>query len=278
MTLLQAIILGIIQGLTEFLPISSSGHLILGQSILGINDMVAMKGFDIAVHFGTLLAIFLYFRKDFAELIVSGWRGTACLLRREAVSEVDKKAFTMIQILLVGTIPAVAVGLIFGDIIDQYLLNPLNVTMMLAIVAVVFLMAESYYKKYKNYQEIGWKEGMLIGVAQALALIPGVSRSGATITSGLFLGVERSKAARFSFILGSVAMVAATAYALFKVAKGEYSLPAMDILITGIVSSFISGWLAISFLLNYLKKHTLAVFAWYRLALVAVFWAGWLWF
>lgn len=277
MNILQAIILGLIQGLTEFLPISSSGHLILGQAVLGIKDMVAMKGFDIAVHFGTLLAIFVYFRKDFAELIIAAGKGAAAIVHRKKLPESEQAHFLMIKILIVGTIPAVVVGLIFGDMIDEHLLNPWSVTVMLAAVAVVFLIAERYYKKHQIHKEIGWKEGIGIGLAQALALIPGVSRSGATITTGLFLGVERSKAARFSFILGSVAMVAATAYALVKVAKGEYSLPAIDILIAGIATSFASGWLAISFLINYLKKHTLALFAWYRLALVAVFWVWWFW-
>lgn len=277
MTIVQAIILGLIQGLTEFLPISSSGHLILGKAVLGINDMVAMKGFDIAVHFGTLLAIFVYFRKDFAELIVAAWSGAMAFVRGKKAPEKEAAHFLMIKILIFGTIPAIAVGLIFGDIIDYYLLNPFSVTVMLAVVAVIFLIAERFYKTHKIHKEVGWKEGIMIGMAQALALVPGVSRSGATITTGLFLGVERSKAARFSFILGSVAMVAATAYALMKVAKGEYSLPSADILIAGIATSFLSGWLAISFLINYLKKHTLAIFAWYRLALVAAFWLWWFW-
>ena len=115
---------------------------------------------------------------------------------------------------------------------------------------------------------------MLIGIGQCLALIPGVSRSGSTITTGLILGIERDKAARFSFLLGSVAMVAAAVYALYEVARGKYPLPPMEILLAGIGTSFVTGWLAISFLISYLKKHTLAVFAWYRLGLVAAFW-GW---
>ncbi|MCC6643763.1 undecaprenyl-diphosphate phosphatase, partial [Candidatus Peregrinibacteria bacterium] len=109
-------------------------------------------------------------------------------------------------------------------------------------------------------------EGLGIGLAQTLALVPGVSRSGSTITAGLLMGIDRAKAARFSFLLGSIAMVAATAYAVLKVIKGDYSMPPVDILVVGIGTSFIAGWAAISFLMNYLRKHTLAIFAYYRIA------------
>lgn len=270
MTFLQAAILGILQGITEFLPISSSGHLVLFQDLLGLNDAVALKGFDIAVHFGTLLAIFIYFRKDFRELI----RAFYLTLTRHKPVTVEaatwlKTQQKMLIILVIGTIPAILVGLLLGDIIDEHLLTPYSVAIMLALVAVFFLVAERIYKKLKHKTSFSIKEGLLIGVAQSLALIPGVSRSGATITTGLLLGVERDQAARFSFLLGSVAMVAATAYALFKVAKGDYSLPPLDILLTGIFSSFVAGWLAVRFLMGYLKKHTLAAFAYYRFLLVA---------
>ncbi len=281
MNIWQAIILGIIQGLTEFLPISSSGHLILGQSWLGIDDMLAMKSFDIAVHAGTLLAIFVYFRADFIALLrVTGRFAKLQLakIRRRKYhpfTPAEAELWRFIGILIIGTIPAVLLGLLGGDMIDQLLLNPMSVTVMLAVGALVFLLAEYVHKHYHGTKEIGWREGIVIGLAQAVALVPGVSRSGATISAGLFLGVDRARAARFSFILGSVAMMAATAYATIKVGTGAYTLPPMDIMLIGIISSFLSGWLAISFLINFLKKHTLAVFAWYRLLLVAMVWGFW---
>ncbi|MCC7432092.1 undecaprenyl-diphosphate phosphatase [Candidatus Peregrinibacteria bacterium] len=272
MTILQAIILGLVQGLTEFLPVSSSGHLVLAQAILGLDDLIALKGFDIAVHFGTLMAIFIYFRKDYWELILALWQSFYGKIKGQQADGKLQDKQRMIGILVVGTIPAVIVGALLGDFFDEKFLNPFAVSVMMVIFALVFLVAEKYYMHFRQHQEIGWKEGILIGCGQALALIPGVSRSGATISTGLILGVERAKAARFSFLLGSVAMVAATVLAIYKVYKGEYAIPATDLLVTGIVTSFASGWLAISFLMNYLKKHSLAVFAWYRMAIVVVFW------
>jgi len=270
MTLLQALMLGILQGITEFLPISSSGHLVLFQDLLGLKDAVAMKAFDIAVHFGTLLAILIYFRQDFWELIRAFYLSVSRY--SPTTTEAAKWLKTqqkMLTILVIGTIPAVLVGFFLGDLIDEHLLNPLSVAVMLAVVALFFLLAEAVYARRKAHSELKLWEGLLIGLAQSLALIPGVSRSGATITTGLFLGLEREKAARFSFLLGSVAMVAATAYALLKIAKGDYTLPPPEILLTGITSSFAAGWLAVTFLMHFLKKHTLAVFAVYRLLLVA---------
>jgi undecaprenyl-diphosphatase len=276
MSFWQAVSLGILQGITEFLPISSSGHLLLLQDIFNLTDGVALKAFDISVHFGTLLVIFIYFRKDFLDLIKAAWM----LVTRKKTEGAEQIKWLQTQkkliiILILGTIPAVLVGLFLGDTIDQYLLNPVSVSVMLIIVALFFLLAERVYKGLEHTKNISMRNGLLIGAAQALALIPGVSRSGSTITTGLFLGINREKAARFSFILGSVAMFAAFAYALMKVGKGEYSLPPIDMLITGIVSSFISGWFAVKFLLNYLKKSTLAVFAYYRIALALVF-LGWI--
>lgn len=276
MSFWQAVSLGILQGITEFLPISSSGHLLLFQELLNLTDAVALKAFDIAVHFGTLMAILLYFRKDFADLIKAAWFWVSGK-KMQTTEQADWLAIQkrLILILILGTLPAIFVGLFLGDIIDEYLLNPVSVSIMLIVVALFFLIAERFYKGLEHKNEISLKNGILIGIAQALALVPGVSRSGSTITTGLFLGINREKAARFSFILGSVAMFAAFAYALFKVGKGEYSLPPMDILFTGIITSFISGWFAVKFLLNYLKRRTLAVFAYYRILLAIVF-LGWI--
>jgi undecaprenyl-diphosphatase len=278
MSFIQAVLLGIMQGITEFLPISSSGHLVLLQGLLGLNDAVALKSFDIAVHFGTLLAILIYFRRDFLELLKALliWVKARFSRVQKKEDEAQNTRINLIRILVIGTIPALIVGFLWGDWLDEKFLNPLSVCIMLALFALVFLLAEWIYTKYPHKKEVkSWKQGVIIGLAQAVALIPGVSRSGATISTGLLMGIDREKAARFSFLLGSVAMLAATALAVLKVAKNEYSLPQTDILIAGIVSSFGAGWLAISFLMNYLKKHTLAVFAWYRLVpatVLAILW------
>jgi undecaprenyl-diphosphatase len=280
MSFLQALILGVLQGITEFLPISSSGHLVLLQDLLGLTDPIALKAFDIAVHFGTLLAILIYFRRDFWELIKAFllWIGPK-KFRRDIDSGWFSGQKRLLTVLLTGTVPALIIGFFWGDLLDEYFLAPLPVCVMLFGVSFLFLLAEYVYKKSAQRRTtVSMRDGIIIGLAQAAALIPGVSRSGATISGGLFLGIERSRAARFSFLLGSIAMLAATALAVLKVVKHEYSLPAADILVTGIVSSFAAGWLAISFLMNYLKKHTLAVFAWYRMVAVLAFslWFFWI--
>ncbi len=268
MSIIQALILGLLQGLTEFLPVSSSGHLILAQSIFGL-DQVALKGFDIAINAGTLLAVFIYFRKDFGELILAALQtiGIGTAVKADEL----KTRQRLILMLLLGTIPAVLVGLLLGDWLDAHFLNAVTVPVLLILVAFIFLIAERIYEKSQRRKEVNMKSGLIIGCAQALALMPGVSRSGATITAGLLLGVEREKAARYSFLLGSVAITAATVFAFYKGIKGEYSFPAPDVLIAGILSSFVAGMAAISFLLNYLKKHSLAVFAYYRIFIAVAF-------
>lgn len=263
MTLLQAALMGILQGLTEFLPVSSSGHLLMAQSLFGLKDLVALKSFDIAVHFGTLMAIFIYFAKDFWTLIKGFFRG---------VMGHKNEDFDMAVTLILATIPAILVGLLLGDWLDKIFYNAIAVPVMLILVGIVFLVAEKIHtKRGENREKITRKEGLMIGLAQTLALIPGVSRSGATISAGLMMGIERAKAARFSFLLGSIAMVAATAYAVLKVIKGDFLMPPTDILVVGIATSFLAGMAAIGFLMNYLRKHTLAVFAYYRLAAAVAF-------
>lgn len=269
MSLFQAAILGILQGLTEFLPVSSSGHLIMLQTLMGLHDHVALKGFDIAINVGTLLAVYIYFRKDFAGLIMAALNTVGIGKAKDAADLKEKQR--MIAVLIIGTIPAALVGVLLGDWLDEKFLNPVSVPVMLIVVALIFLLAESYYKTLKNKHDVGFKNGLIIGCIQALALIPGVSRSGSTITAGLFLGVEREKAARFSFLLGSVATTAAVVYSFYKGYKGDYLFPSADILVVGIVSSFVAGMAAISFLMNYLRKHSLALFAYYRIAIAIAF-------
>jgi undecaprenyl-diphosphatase len=270
MSFLEAIILGVVQGITEFLPISSSGHLILGQSLFHLNSE-SLKSFDIAVHFGTLLAIFYYFRKDYLALIKAkiAWIKGKLGQKVEITPEI-KENQKLLLMLILGTIPAILVGLTLEEIIDAQFRNPSSVAIMLIIVGVIFIVAEIIHQKIPK-KELTFKKGLLIGVIQSLALVPGVSRSGSTITAGLLMGIEREKAARYSFLLGSVAMVAATAYACLKVIKGDYLLPETGVLLVGVVASMISGYLAINFLMKFLKNHTLISFGIYRILIGLVF-------
>lgn len=258
MNILDAVILGILQGITEFLPISSSGHLIIAEQWLGL-PVEHLEGFDVAVHFGTLLAIIIYFRKDWLELAQSFF---TYIFR----SKNYKKGELHPLYFIVGTIPAIIVGLLFSDLIQGNLRSGNAVAIGLIVVALYFVFAE-YVKKHRPEKEIGLKEAIIIGIAQAFALIPGVSRSGATISTGLVLGIPREKAARFSFLLGGIAILAGTTLSIIKVTKGDFSLPASDILIIGILTSFVAGVASITFLMKFLKHHTLIGFAVYRILL-----------
>lgn len=268
MSILEALVLGILQGITEFLPISSSGHLVVAESLMKL-PVESLKSFDIAIHFGTLLAILIYFYKDFLAILAGDIQFeniTAKTADGDAQTSLIKRKRPMLGYLIIGTVPAVIVGLFLGDWLDEFFRNKTSVAITLMLVGLLFFVAEWINKKVPA-TKINLKNTVLIGIAQSIALIPGVSRSGSTISAGLSLGLKREESARFSFLLGGVAIAAATAFSCYKIFKGEFTLPQWDILITGVLSSFAVGLLAISFLMRYLKKHTLNIFAFYRIIL-----------
>lgn len=254
MSIIQAIILGIVQGLTEFIPVSSSGHLVLMHSWLGLTE--SGLAFDVALHFGTLLALLLFFRRDIIKLCVGIFKGG--VERRLAI------------ILAVATIPAVIAGFILNDLAESTFRSSRLVAINLLLVGLLMMAAERYYRRHQHktqLEAVDMKQGLAIGVAQAVALVPGTSRSGITITTGLFAGLDRVAATRFSFLLG----IPATAGAILKifVFDGGFSdVSAQPMLFTvGIVTAFASGLFAIAFMLRYLSKHTLDVFAYYRIGM-----------
>jgi len=270
MNILDALILGILQGITEFLPISSSGHLVLAEGFMNlpVEDLLA---FDVAVHFGTLLSIFIFFRKDFYNLIVSFFRIIKTYFlqiknrkKLQTIKHDEKTAKdgTLILGLIIATIPAVIAGLLFADFLEESLRSHTAVASMMILTAIYFLIAEKIGSKRK-LKTFGLKAMMIIGTAQAFALAPGISRSGTTIATGISLGMDRTEAARFSFLLGSIAISAATLLSLYKVTKGDFLLPSADILAIGIGSSFISGLAAITILMRFLKRHSLSWFSAY---------------
>lgn len=266
MTLSDALILGVIQGITEFLPISSQGHLILTETFLKL-DVESLKSFDVAIHFGTLLAIFVYFWQDVLQLIRAFFLCVFHIVTRssyKAISDNQKLSEQYIWYLLIATCPTLLIGFLFNDWIDNNFRKSFFVAIMLIIVSIFFFFAEYMYKKSKAARLTPFK-AFMIGIAQTFALIPGVSRSGATIATSITQGIRRDEAARFSFLLGSIAISAATVLSIYKIAKGEFVLPAADILLIGILSAFLSGLLSISFLMKFLKKHTLYSFAIYRI-------------
>ncbi|MBU1018735.1 MAG: undecaprenyl-diphosphate phosphatase [Patescibacteria group bacterium] len=242
MSIFHSLILGLLQGITEFLPISSSGHLVLFETILKL-EVETLKGFDVALHVASLLAILFYFRKKIIQIILK-----------------DQK---YILWLIVGTIPAVAIGLTLEDKIDAIFRGTLAVGIVMAVTATFFLIAEKFKPQKSNLTA---KKSFIIGLAQALALIPGVSRSGSTIAAGLLTGAERVKAAEFSFLLGSVAITGAG----LLTALDDPQLPATQPLIAGFLASLIASYFAIKFLMYFFKKNTLKPFAYYLFAVSAL--------
>ncbi|MBL4695081.1 undecaprenyl-diphosphatase UppP [Candidatus Gracilibacteria bacterium] len=255
MTLLEALILGIIQGISEFLPISSSGHLVLGEYFLGL-DVSELKSFDVVVHVGTLLAILVYFWKDIWGLI-------------RAVFVKDEKYRPLLGWIIVGTIPAVFVGLYGEEFIDSIFRDVYMVALAMTVMAVVFLIGEWVHRK-RGPSKMNWWKALLIGVAQAVAIIPGVSRSGSTIVVGLFAGIKREEAARFSFLLGAPAIFGAGLLTSLKTG-GELGV-SIGPLVVGFLSAFIFGLFAVWGLMKFLKKHSLVVFAVYLLIVAALVW------
>lgn len=257
MNFLDALILGVLQGITEFLPISSSGHLILGENLLDL-EVASLKVFDVVVHLGSLLAILIYFWRDIWMMIKS--------LGKFLTGKWSDPYARLIGFILIGTVPAVIVGFTLEDAIDGMFRNILAVAIWMIIVGVVFLIGEWFHKRGKT-GEMKWWKALIIGCVQALALIPGVSRSGSTIVAGLFQGINRVEAARFSFLLGTPAIAGAGLLTAIKIpANGGINIDLLP-LVVGFFSSFLFGLLSVHFLMKFLKKHSLKVFAVYLILL-----------
>ncbi len=257
MTLLNAIILGILQGITEFLPISSSGHLVLGEELLGMN-VEALKVFDVVVHMGSLLAILIYFRSDIWMMIQS--------LGKFLTGKWKDPYVKLIAFILIGTIPAVIVGFTLEDIIDGAFRNVNAVAIWMMVIGLLFFIGEWKHDKEKISEITLWKS-LFIGCAQAMALIPGISRSGSTIVAGLFQGINRVDAARFSFLLGIPAIAGAGLLTALKIPENGGLHMEILPLVCGFISSFIFGLLSVHFLMKFLKKHSLRIFALYLILL-----------
>ncbi len=263
----QAVVLGAVQGLTEFLPVSSSAHLILARVLLGWDAERLGLAFDVACHAGTLLAVLAYFRRDLWAMALA----FPDILRRGATGPAR-----MARLIVVGTLPVIVVGLLWADRIEAGLRTPAVTVVTLTLGAFGFVLAERFGSRARSEDGLRAGDALAMGCAQALALIPGVSRSGATITVAMLTGLGREAAARFSFLLGVPAILAAAGHAALQVADRGLSRHEAGVFATGLVVSAVVGYWAIHFLLRYLARHSLAVFAWYRLAAAAIV-AAWLW-
>lgn len=250
--MIEAIILGIVQGITEFLPVSSTAHLILFPWFFNWGGSVDTLTFDVALHAGTLCALLLVFWKDWIDLF----------LRKQK----------LLGLIILATIPGGVAGYFLNDIVENSLRNPLLISLMLIAVGIVMLVAEKTLQK-KGMEMIGFRDALLIGIAQALAIVPGVSRSGITISAGLFMGLKREEAARFSFLLSTPLIAGAT---LLHSGKAFFGQADHDLMLfaAGLAASFITGFFVIKFLLGFLKRYPMNIFVYYRFVLSVVIIAG----
>lgn len=254
----QAALLGVVQGLTEFLPVSSSAHLILARAFFGFDGDKFGLAFDVACHVGTLIAVVVYFRHELGRMVVA--------LPRLFEPARDENA-RLIWLLVIGTVPAVVVGLLFNNTIEERLRTPAVSALALGLGAVGLFVADRIGDKRRDDATLTGMEAFWIGCAQAVALIPGVSRSGATIILALLFGLRRADAARFIFLLAIPAILAAAAHEAPKVVRAGLGGQTGALFLIGVVTSAIVGYLAVKFFIRYLGRHSLDAFAWYRLAL-----------
>ncbi len=246
MSILQAIVLGIVQGLTELLPISSSAHLYIIPWILNWD---IPEAFDVALHFGTLLAIGIFFFKDWIKLIKGGYE--------KVVKKKDSTDGRMFWYIVLATIPGGIIGFILDKFASDILTQPVIIAIALIVMGIILYLVDKNAKSNVKYENMTLKQTFLIGLSQALAFIPGVSRSGVTMTTGRLLGVSREATAKYSFMLSAPIVLAAT---VFKLKDFVFTLP----FFIGVFVSFIVGLFVIKFLLNYLKKGSFKIFAIYR--------------
>lgn len=246
MTLTEALVLGIIQGLGEFLPISSSAHLVLVPWALGWQ--YAGLTFDVALHIGTLISVIAFFWKDWLTLLSS------------AVARKGSKEAALFWYLVLGTIPGGAIGYLFEEQAETVLRTPLLIGVMLIVMGIILYWVDRRAASVKSIDSVSLLDSLLIGLSQALAIIPGVSRSGITMTAGRALGFTRASAARFSFLLSTPIVVGAGLYKMKDLSPGDLNAA----FLTGVVSSAVVGFIAIGFLIRYLSQRSFAVFAWYR--------------
>jgi undecaprenyl-diphosphatase len=264
MTILQAIILGIVQGLTEFLPISSSGHLLIVPWLFNWHFLLENpdlnKTFDVALHFGTFISLVVYFWRDIGRLL-------AAWVRTIAHRRIDSTDGKLAWLIILSMIPAAIVGVAFEDVIVEVLGKPWMLALLMIAFGGVMWAADRYARHERELDKLGWKDAALIGAAQALALSPGVSRSGITMVTGLFLRLTREAAARFSFLMSIPIVGGAALYKGFQVAQEGLPAGTQTPFLAGMIAAAVSGFAAIWFLLAYLRKHDFTIFVIYRFAI-----------
>jgi undecaprenyl-diphosphatase len=271
-TVLQALVMGVVQGLTEFLPVSSSGHLIIVPFFFGWDDaFITSLEFSVMLHLGTLVALLVYFREDWLRLVPAG---LAALRDRSFHDDEDRR---LAWLLIATTIPAAVVGVLFGDVIEASFRSVGLVAVTLVVGGLIILFADRFGAKSRGIEDVTFPIAVGIGAAQALALIPGISRSGVSISAARMVGMDRESAARFAFLMATPITAGAGLFEARKLLAGETGLQFEALpLVVGMVASLLSGLIAIRFMLSYLRRQSLDVFVWYRFALAAIVLIVWL--
>jgi undecaprenyl-diphosphatase len=271
-TVFQALIMGIVQGLTEFLPISSSGHHIIVPFLFGWDDaFINSLAFSVMLHLGTLVALLVYFRADWLRLVPAGF---AAIRDRSFRGDPDR---ILAWLLVAATIPAAIAGFLLNDIIETQVRQVGLVAVMLVVGAAIMWTADHVGARTKDVGDVTFPVAIGIGAAQALALVPGISRSGVSISAGRFAGLDRPAAARFAFLMATPITLGAIIFEARKLMTGEAGVAVEVVpLIVGLIASLVSGFLAIHFMLRYLRTRSLDIFVWYRLVLAAIVIVVWL--
>ncbi|MEP6639771.1 MAG: undecaprenyl-diphosphatase UppP [Chloroflexota bacterium] len=271
-TVLQALIMGIVQGLTEFLPVSSSGHLVVVPFLLGWHDpFITSLAFSVMLHMGTLVALLVYFQADWRRLVPAG---LAALRDRSFRDLPDRR---LAWLLLAATVPAAIVGFLLNDLIETRFREVGLVALTLVVGAAILWLADRWGRRDRTIEGVTFPVAIGIGAAQALALVPGISRSGISISAARLAGLDRPDAARFSFLMATPVTLGAGLFEIRKVLAGESGI-AMEVapLVVGMIASLVAGLVAIHFMLRYLRTRSLSVFVWYRVALAAAVLVVWL--
>jgi undecaprenyl-diphosphatase len=265
LSLLESIILGVVQGLTEFLPISSSGHLVLSEFLLKVKfDDIS---FEVFLHFGTFLSVVIVFRRTIKSMLIAVWLKIKSIFAGEDTSTADE-GWRLFWLILVGSIPAGIIGIFFKDYVEICFSSVTLVSLMLLITGAVLFLTQFFVAARRK---VTFSDAFVVGLAQALAMLPGISRSGLTISAGIFKGIERSKAAEFSFLLSLPAILGASLLKLKDVMSQAVLNQDLSIYLTGAFTAFVVGYLAIKFLLNVIKKGRFQYFAYYCFAVGLLF-------
>lgn len=263
MTLLEALLLGIIQGLTEFIPVSSTAHLLITQKLLGILADESTFSFLVIIQLGTLVSLFIFYWKDLLNILVATLKFLAALVKRDSGNGPSADAWLGIYIIL-ATIPALLVGYLLRDAVEALFRQPmLQAAMRLFAAAILLSLAERFSRKNRNLNQMNWLDALVIGFFQIIAVFPGASRSGTTISGGMLRGFDRPSAARFAFLMSVPVMLAAGGYEMLDVLQMPNLGAFLPLLAIGFVSAAITGWFAIRWLIDFLGKRSLYGFAIY---------------